>query len=83
MSFEAKIRMLAITFDFSVTSWMRSRKRNAAVGGVTDSRHLVGLAVDVVLDDPATRDHFTDMATQLRLQVIDEGDHLHVQEPRA
>ena len=82
MRFEDKIRCLALCFNLSVTSWIRSRKRNADVGGVADSRHLLGLAVDVVLDDPGTREHFTKMATQLKLEVIDEGNHLHVQEPR-
>lgn len=82
MSFETKIRLLALAFDLSVTSWIRSRQRNAAVGGVADSRHLIGLAVDIVLDDPGAREHFIQTAKTVGLQVIDEGDHLHVQEPR-
>lgn len=82
MRFSDKIRCLALLFDLSVTSWLRSRKHNAAVGGVRDSRHLYGLAVDVVLDDPGERQFFITEATRFGLQVIDEGDHLHVQEPR-
>lgn len=82
MRFEDKIRCLALFFPLSVTSWLRSAKRNAQVGGVGDSRHLLGLAVDVVLDDAGNRDFFTNEAKRLGLQVIDEGDHLHVQEPR-
>jgi len=83
MRFEDKIRCLAMLFRFSVTSWIRSRKRNDDVGGVADSRHLIGLAVDVVLDDGMQRGEFIVHADMLNLDVIIEGDHLHVQEPRA
>jgi len=82
MEFEQKILRLAVVFRLSVTSWIRSPSRNAAVGGVVDSRHLCGLAVDVVLDDGAEKERFKREAVSLRLQVIDEGDHLHVQELR-
>lgn len=82
MRFEDKIRCLALLFRLSVTSWLRSRKHNAQVGGVDDSRHLLGLAVDIVLDDMNERFSLQEKAKQLGLQVIIEGDHLHVQEPR-
>jgi hypothetical protein len=83
MRFEDKIRLLAVLFRFSVTSWLRSKQHNVSVGGVPDSRHLFGLAVDVVFDRPEDRADFGLMATGLGLQVIDEGDHVHVQEPRS
>lgn len=83
MEFAEKIFHLAAAFSFSVTSWIRSAARNKAVGGVADSRHLVGLAVDVVLDEGQEKAAFLKAAGSLGLQVIDEGDHLHVQEPRA
>lgn len=82
MRFEDKIRMLAVVFRLSVTSWLRSRKHNAQVGGVGDSRHLLGLAVDIVLDNTNDTAEFQEFAKQVGLQVIVEGDHLHVQEPR-
>jgi hypothetical protein len=82
MRFEDKIRLLAVLFPLSVTSWLRSRKHNAAVGGVPNSQHLAGLAVDVVLDDPNQNGGFLLWAERQHLQVIIEGDHLHVQEPR-
>jgi uncharacterized protein YcbK (DUF882 family) len=82
MRFEDKIRLLAVLFPLSVTSWLRSRKHNEQVGGVTNSRHLLGLAVDVVLDDTTQTAEFRVLAIQLGLQVIIEEDHVHVQEPR-
>jgi hypothetical protein len=83
MRFEDKIRLLAILFPLSVTSWLRSRKHNAQVGGVANSQHLAGVAVDVVLDDTNQTAEFINWAQQQHLQVIVEGDHLHVQEPRS
>ena len=82
MRFEDKIRLLAVLYPLSVTSWLRSRKHNGQVGGVADSRHLLGLAVDVVLDNTNDTMDFELMAKGIGLQVIAEGDHLHVQEPR-
>jgi len=83
MRFEDKIRLLAVLFPLSVTSWLRSRKYNAQVGAVANSPHLLGLAVDIVLDNQNDRADFELMAKGIGLLVIHEGDHLHVQEPRA
>lgn len=82
MRFEDKIRLLAVLFPLSVTSWLRSRKHNAQVDGVPNSQHLIGAAMDVVLDDTNQTAEFTVWAARQGLQVIVEGDHLHVQEPR-
>ncbi len=83
MRFEDKIRLLAVLFPLSVTSWIRSRKHNTAVGGVPTSRHLFGLAVDVVFDEGVDTRDFNLLASQIGLEVVVEGDHLHVQEPRS
>ncbi len=83
MRFEDKIRLLAVLFPLSVTSWLRSRRHNTDVGGVKDSRHLLGLAVDVVFDPGVDTTDFALLASGIGLEVIVEGDHLHVQEPRA
>jgi len=82
MRFEDKIRCLALLFDLSVTSWIRSREHNRSLDGVADSRHLLGLAVDIVLDDFRETADFRIHAVSLGLQVFHEVDHLHVQEPR-
>ena len=49
--FPTVIIALAEQIPFSITSWIRTPKRNKLVGGVPDSKHLRGLAVDLVLDD--------------------------------
>ncbi len=81
MRFEDKIRLLAVLFPFSVTSWIRSRKHNTAVGGVPTSRHLFGLAVDVVFDPGVDTTDFVLLASEIGLEVVVERDHLHIQEP--
>ena len=73
------IFVLNAEFDFSVTSWIRSAARNHAVGGVANSRHLDGTAVDVVLDAGQDKTAFLKASSSLGLIAIDDGDHLHVQ----
>ena len=80
MRFEDKIKTLAVLYRLSITSWIRSKKHNAAVGGQPTSQHLLGTAVDVVLDDPNDKGDFSLDAARLQLTVVTEGDHLHVQE---
>lgn len=76
----------AVVGELQVTSGRRSPERNKAVGGVEDSLHLVGRAVDVVpsnglqafavmLHAPAQR--ITARCTGPE-EVIDEGDHIHL-----
>lgn len=79
--FAELLMALAAAVPFSSTSWIRSRKRNAAVGGGTSSYHLQGLAADVILDDPKDKGLLKALCTRVGLQMIDEGDHLHL-EPR-
>jgi uncharacterized protein YcbK (DUF882 family) len=81
LEFAARVLQLAVAVRLSVTSWIRSPRRNQQVGGVAGSRHLDGCAVDVVLDDPADRPALQRLADRLGLRVLDEADHLHL-EPR-
>jgi uncharacterized protein YcbK (DUF882 family) len=82
MTFTEKIIALADTFPLSVTSWIRSPKRNAQVGGSVNSQHLVGLAVDIIFNDEINIANFELAARDLDLHVLVEDDHLHVQQPR-
>ena len=69
-------------FEFSVTSWIRSAVHNKAVGGVSNSRHIFGMAVDCVLDDASDVEAFMDDAVELGLQATYEKTHVHLQWPR-
>jgi uncharacterized protein YcbK (DUF882 family) len=64
---------------FSVTSWWRTPKRNTAVGGSANSLHMLGLAVDTVLDNMDDRVVFVADATRLGCEAIYEGDHIHLE----
>ena len=66
----------------SITSWGRTLKRNAAVGGVPDSAHLIWKGADVVYDDPVAADVRLAIAKRLGLMIVVEGDHDHIQEQR-
>lgn len=81
VEFSTKIVTLGLLYRFSVTSWGRSRKHNTAVGGDSNSRHLLFLAVDGVTDEPVDRHLFIDNCARLGLRAIWEEDHWHVQSP--
>lgn len=66
-------------YEFSVTSWIRSAKRNHEVGGKSSSYHLLGLGVDCLLDAPTYKDSFIKDAKRLGLDAVDEGDHVHLE----
>jgi uncharacterized protein YcbK (DUF882 family) len=66
-----------------ITSTLRSPAKNRAVGGVANSYHLTGQARDSV---PPPGMSMAAYAAELRrrnpnMQVINEGDHVHI-EPR-
>lgn len=64
-----------------VTSGLRTPERNAAVGGVPNSRHLTGQAADLV-PPPGMSMAQLEAETRRRMpgaRVINEGDHVHVQ----
>lgn len=77
--FLLKIVTLAVKYEFSVTSWLRTEKRNKLVGGVDSTYHLFGLAVDIVLDNVLERPDFIKDAEKLGLKVVLESDHIHIQ----
>lgn len=63
----------------SVSSYGRTEKHNKAVGGKDDSNHLQWLAADVVYDEPIVKARRDKVARRYGLEVIDEGDHDHVE----
>ena len=79
--YKITIRVLCKVFGGSTTSGIRTTSRNSDVGGSPRSKHLTGMADDVVLDDMAElyRDGFVVAARKAGLWVLDEGDHIHVQ----
>lgn len=76
---------LCLLHHGSITSGIRTVKRNLIVGGTKHSHHLSGFALDVVLDDWIDKRPFIDAAKKAGLVVIDEvadKNHLHVHVPR-
>lgn len=78
-AFAMAIRELCSAHDVSVTSWWRTRARNDHVGGLPNSRHLDGIGADIELDPGQDRADVIATARALGLQVVDEGDHIHVE----
>lgn len=66
--------------DFVVSSFIRTRAHNAAVGGVPNSQHLLGTAIDLVPND-GDLEGLAMYAQQLGAfgYVTNEGDHVHLQ----
>jgi hypothetical protein len=71
---------LADTYGATVTSRTRTPEHNAVVGGVPNSQHIAGTAWDFVVPDNR-RASFKRDARQRGYEVIDEGDHVHVELP--
>lgn len=66
--------------DAQVTSGLRTPQHNTAVGGVPNSEHLSGKAVDLV---PRPGETMAQLYARVRgvpgVKAINEGDHVHVQ----
>lgn len=70
--------------DAQVTSGYRSPADNARVGGVPNSRHMSGQAVDLVPRPGETvAQLYTRVAQVPDVRAINEGDHVHVQQQGA
>lgn len=76
-NFYEKVVEVCIKHQCSITSWVRSPKHNAAVGGVPNSKHLTGQAVDAIVD--GNYKAFIEDARSLGLKVIRESDHVHLE----
>ena len=80
--FAFTMRILCELFDCSISSGIRSEKRNTLVGGVAGSRHMLkngGKAVDLVPDDtsPQQMGRLVKACRTLGFYAQDEGDHVH------
>jgi len=65
----------------AVTSGLRSPEHNKAVGGVDNSYHLTGNAIDFVAPPGTTVEQIRDALTHSGynpVEIIDEKDHFHV-----
>lgn len=77
--FANQVLLYCALMDCSVTSWFRTKKRNAQVGGIDYSLHRFGLAVDVVYDEGRPNiEYAQEVAKRLNLYVYREDDHDHV-----
>jgi len=70
---------LRLKYNFSATSWGRTSKRNADVGGVPGSCHLMWTGLDVVFDDMKRNVDFEKDASKVGLTAVYENDHYHLQ----
>lgn len=78
---QRNLAMLGAGPGVQMTSGLRTPERNAAVGGKPNSQHLRGTAGDYVVPQAQKAD-FMQRVQAAGLQAIDEGDHVHVQQPR-
>lgn len=83
LDFHSLLMAYCMATGGSVTSYGRTLAHNAAVGGVSDSAHLIWTAADVVYDSGMAADPNRDaLARRLGLMLVHEGDHDHVQGQR-
>jgi hypothetical protein len=79
LDFAKRVLHVRMKWDFSVTSWGRTPKRNVFVKGVTGSLHMMWTGMDVVLDDQLKNVDFEKDCASVGLQAIYEQDHYHLQ----
>lgn len=65
-----------------VSSTRRDPQKNASVGGVGNSYHLTGEALDIAPRTAQEKRQAQQYWSSRGYQVIDEGDHLHVEPPK-
>jgi hypothetical protein len=63
----------------SETSGYRTLRHNAKLGGVAHSPHLLGLAADLVYDEPVELSVRQEWARRCGFKLVVEGDHDHIQ----
>lgn len=79
IAFYTRLRLLHAAKPYSVTSWWRTIRHNAIVGGHPNSLHLEGLAVDCKLEPGQSKAAFLRHAQSLGLHGQVEIAHVHLQ----
>jgi len=63
-----------------VTSWWRTPEHNKEVGGMPNSKHLTGHAIDVTwVGDAPDPDMLRKASVEHRVRIVREGTHDHFQ----
>lgn len=76
-----KMQSIAMKFPGTIaSSFERSPKHNAEVGGVRNSQHITGTAGDFVVP-PQHKANFIAEARAAGFEAIDENDHIHLELP--
>lgn len=73
------VRSYCARLSGSISSYGRTPKHNAKVGGVSQSAHQFWLGADVLYDAPVDAELARDTGRRLGLKVIRESDHDHLQ----
>ncbi len=75
------VQIICHKHNCSVSSWIRTDKRNRMVGGSPNSQHLLGLAMDLIPDDWDDADDIVFDCHRLGLIAVVERNrnHIHVQ----
>ena len=81
ITFIGLINQLREEFAISCTCWFRTAARNKRVGGLVNSKHLKGLAVDIVRDKGTDKEALLKRIREMGLEYEDEPDHIHIEAP--
>lgn len=74
------IRTLFFDKPIRITSFYRNKQHNTMVGGVPNSYHLLGAAVDVTCSDiPALLDQLNDFSGLIKYIHYSEKNYIHIQ----
>ena len=70
---------IATISQSSITSTYRTPERNTHVGGHPESKHLYGLAGDLILNDKKREPLLIILVKYYGLKLVIEKDHYHIQ----